>query len=114
MEIMQNVVLLAHFMGWAALFGGMLVQARHEEKLVNGPMRDGIGTAVVAGLALVGFLEAGDDAVDHAKVGVKLAVGLVILILVMANLRKPRIPDNLFWTILGLTVVNMAVAVLWQ
>ena len=55
-------------------------------------MRDGVGTAFVAGLALVGVLEAGDDAVNHAKIGVKFAVGLVILVLVMANIRKPSDP----------------------
>ncbi|MGL5827926.1 MAG: hypothetical protein ACRCYU_24435, partial [Nocardioides sp.] len=108
MEIAQNIVLLAHFMGWAALFGGMLAQSRNAEKLVNGPMRDGIGTAFLTGLALVGFLEAGDDPVNHAKVAVKLAVGVAITVLVMVNLRKSRISDNLFWAILGLTVVNMA------
>ncbi len=113
MEIVKDIVLLVHFLGWAALFGATLVQARDAEKRVSGPMRDGIGTAFVAGIALVGFLEAGDEAVNHAKVGVKFGIGLVILILVMANTRKPRISDNLFWTILGLTVINMAVAVLW-
>ncbi len=113
MDIAQNVVLLVHFMGWAALFGGLLVQVKESEKKVNSLMRDGIGTAFLAGVALVGFLEAGDETVNHAKVGVKFGIGLVILILVMANMRKPTIPDNLFWAILGLTVVNMAVAVLW-
>ena len=59
-------------------------------------MRDGIGTAFVAGLLLVGVLEAGDDSVNHAKVGVKFAIGLVILVLVMANVRKERIPQGLW------------------
>lgn len=113
MEIVKNLVILVHFMGWAALFGAMLVQTRDAEKRVSGPMRDGIGTAFIAGIALVGFAEAGDDVVNHAKFGVKFAIGLVILVLVMANTRKPKISDNLFWTILGLTVINMAVAVLW-
>ena len=51
--------------------------------------------------------------VNHAKVGVKFAIGLIILVLVMMNLKKPKISDSLFWAILGLTVINMAVAVLW-
>lgn len=113
MDLAQNVVLLVHFMGWAALFGGLLIQAREPEKKVNSLMRDGIGTAVLAGIALVGFLEAGDETVNHAKVGVKFAIGVIILILVMMNVRKPKISDALFWSLLGLTVVNMGVAVLW-
>ena len=90
MDIAQNVVLLVHFMGWAALFGGLLVQARESEKKVNSLMRDGIGTAFLAGIALVGFLEAGDETVNHAKVGVKFTIGLIILILVMMNVRSRR------------------------
>jgi hypothetical protein len=76
-------------------------------------MRDGIGTAFLAGLLIVGVLESGDDPVDHTKIGVKFAVALVILVLTMANMRKERIPGGLFWALLALTVGNMAVAVFW-
>ena len=67
-------------------------------------MRDGAGTAFLAGLALVGVLEADDVDVNHTKIGVKLAVGLVILVLVMANVRKPRIADGLFYAIFVLAL----------
>ena len=77
-------------------------------------MRDGAGTAFVAGLLLVGVLEAGDGDVDHAKIGVKAAVGLVILVLVMANVRKPKLPDGLFYGMLALTVPTSRVAVFWS
>ncbi len=74
-------------------------------------MRDGIGTAFVSGLLLVGVLEAGDGDVDHVKIGIKFAVGLVLLVLVMANMRKPSIPAGLYWGLLALSVLNVAVAV---
>jgi hypothetical protein len=77
-------------------------------------MRDGAGTAFLAGLLLVGVLEAGDTEVDHAKVAVKFAIGLVVLGLVMANLRKPSIPQGLYYALLGLTVANVAVALFWS
>lgn len=113
MEFLRLVLLVLHILGFAALIGGLLSQLGTAEKRVSGPMRDGIGTAFVTGLLLVGILEAGDGPVDHAKVGVKLAVGLVLLVLVMANLRKPRIPDGLFFLLLGLSVANVVVAVFW-
>ncbi len=113
METLRHVLLVVHLLGWAALFGGMVVQLREPEKKVNAAMRDGIGTAFVLGLLLVGVLESGDDDVNHAKIGVKLVIGLVVLGLVMANVRKPRITDGLFYAILGLTVANVCVAVLW-
>ena len=92
METLRLVLLFAHILGFAALIGGLLVQARLPEKTVNSAMRDGIGTAFLAGLLLVGVLEAGDDPVNHAKVAVKFAIGLVILVLVMANRRRSGSP----------------------
>ena len=114
MEALRLILLIVHLLGFAALFGGLLAQAGRPTKAVNAVMRDGAGTAFVAGLLLVGVLEAGDGDVNHAKVAVKLLIGLVILVLVMANVRKERIAANLWWLLLLLTVVNVAVAVLWS
>jgi len=114
METLRLILLFVHIVGFAALLGGLLVQARLPEKVVNSLMRDGIGTAFVAGLLLVGVLEAGDEKVDNAKIAVKFAIGLVILVLVMANLRKERIPQGLWAGLLLLTLANIAVAVFWS
>jgi len=115
METVRLILLFVHILGFAALFGGLLVQARLPEKVVNAAMRDGSGTAFVAGLALVGVLEAGDfDGPSYAKVTVKLVIGLVILALVMANVRKERIPQGLWALLLALTVINIGVAVFWS
>ena len=114
MDLARLILLVVHILGFAALFGGLLAQAGSSEKRVNGAMRDGAGTAFLAGLLLVGVLEAGDGAVDHVKIGVKFGIGLVILVLVMANTRKPRIPQGLWFGMLLLTVANIAVAVLWS
>ncbi len=114
METLRLVLLIIHILGFAALFGGLVVQAREPEKKINSAIRDGAGTAFVAGLLLVGVLEAGDDTVNHAKIGVKFAVALVILVLVMVNVRKPRIPNGLYYGLLLLTVANISIAVLWS
>ena len=113
MEILRLVLLFLHVLGFAALLGGLVVQARDADKAVNSAMRDGIGTAFVTGLLLVGVLEAGDTAVDHAKIAVKFAIGLVLLVLVMANLRKAWIPAGLYWALLVLTLANVGVALAW-
>ena len=113
MDTAHVVLLVIHIAGIVALLAGILVQVRRPEKKVNGLMRDGVGTAFVAGLFLVGVLEAGDDEVNHAKIAVKFTIGLVLLVLVMANLRKPRIPDGLYWALLVLVLANVGVALLW-
>ena len=110
MKVVQVVLLVLHLLGVLALLIGLLVQLRTPDKRVTGPMRDGIGTTFVAGLLLVGVLEARDQEFDHTTVAVMFAIGLAILVLVMANLRKPSIPAWLYWLILVLTVVNIGVA----
>jgi hypothetical protein len=115
METLRLVLLFVHVLGWAALFGGLLAQAREPYKRVNAAMRDGVGTAFLSGLALVGVLEAGDfGEVNHAKIAVKGVVGLVLLVLVMANVRKERIPQGLWVGLIALTALNIAVAVFWS
>jgi hypothetical protein len=114
MEILRLVLLFIHIIGFAALLGGLLAQARTDEKAVTAVMRDGAGTAFLAGLLLVGVLEAGDEEVDNAKIAVKFVIGLVILVLVMANARKPRIPQGLWVGLLLLTLANIGVAVFWS
>jgi len=114
METLRLILLFVHILGFAALLGGLLVQLRDSEHSVNTLMRDGAGTAFLAGLALVGVLEAGDTPPDHTKIAVKFTIGLVILVLVMANTRKPRIPNGLYYGLLLLTLANIAVAVFWS
>jgi hypothetical protein len=113
MDIAHVVLLVVHIGGIVALLAGILVQVRRPERRVNGLMRDGVGSAFLAGLFLVGVLEAGDDPVDHTKIAVKFAIGLVLLVLVMANLRKERLPDGLYWGLLVLTLANVGVALAW-
>ena len=114
MDLLRQILLVIHLLGYAALFGGLLVQLRSPEKSVNSLMRDGAGVAFVVGLLLVGVLESGDGDVNHAKVAVKGLIGLVILVLVMANLRKPQISKGLWALLLALTVANVCVAVIWS
>ena len=63
---------------------------------------------------LVGVFEGADGAVDHTKVAVKGLIGLVVLVLVMANLRKERIATGLWALLVLLTVANVCVAVFWS
>jgi hypothetical protein len=114
MEFLRHVLLVLHILGFAALIGGLLAQAGTGEKRVNAAMRDGVGTAFVAGIALVGVLQADDQDVDNGKMAVKGLIGLVLLVLVMANTRKERIPNGLWLGLLLLAVANVCVAVFWS
>ncbi len=116
MDTLRLILLILHILGFAALIGGLLAQAGtpRDQKTVNGAMRDGVGTAFLAGIGLVGVLEAGDGEVNNAKIGVKFAIGLVLLILVMANVRKERIPFGLWIALILLSVAEVCIAVAWS
>lgn len=114
MEFLRHLLLVIHLLGFAALFGGMFIQMHSKEKSINAAMRDGAGTAFLAGLLLVGVMEGSKPEganLPHDKIGIKLVIGLIILVLVMANMKKPSIPQGLFYGIFGLTIINVGVAV---
>ncbi|MGH3372149.1 MAG: hypothetical protein ACRDPR_19355 [Nocardioidaceae bacterium] len=113
MELLRDVLLFLHFVGLAALFGGLFVQLRSDPRVVNSAVIHGISTQLVTGLLLVGVLEGLDREVDNAKIGVKLVVALVIAVLAFMNRKKTSLSDGLFFGLLGLTLVNIGVAVFW-
>ena len=113
MEIGIKLVLILHFIGLSMLLGGALYQVREKAKNIVRTMRDGAYTQLLTGVILVGLVQANDEVVNNAKVGVKLAIALVIAVLCFVN-RKKRTNIPVVWgTVLGLTVANIAIAVLW-
>jgi len=113
MEILRDILLFLHFIGLAALFGGLFVQVKSDPRVVNNAVIHGIATQLVTGLLLVGVLEGLDAEVDNVKVGVKLLVAIVIAVLAFANRKKTSIPSGLYFGLMGLTVLNIGIAVFW-
>ncbi|GAA2098131.1 hypothetical protein GCM10009841_10950 [Microlunatus panaciterrae] len=114
MEIVQQILVLVHLVGFASLFGGFLVQMRTAHPEVNPAMLHGALTQLASGLVLVVLLEVGDEPVNHVKIGIKLLVTLAITVLVVKNRKFESIPRGL-WALLGaLTLLNAALAVLWK
>lgn len=119
MVLAAQILLLLHLVGFASLFGGLLVQMRSREPEVNAAMLHGSYIVLVTGLVLAGFAMTGpagadDGPVSYAKLTVKLVVSLAIVFLVVLNRRFSSIPRGL-WLLLGLlTLGDAAVAVIWQ
>lgn len=113
MDILYNVFVLLHFIGFAALFGGAFTQVKGPRRIVNAAMFHGALTQVVTGIVLLLLLELGDDPVNHMKLGIKFLVLGVITVLVLLNRKKTSVPGGAFWAIFGLTFANTALAVFW-
>lgn len=114
MELVENLVVLLHLIGFAAIFGGALVQVRSAEPEINMAMLHGSYFQVLTGIVLVVFAEFGPDPVNHIKIAIKLLVAVAIAVLVIINRRFSSIPRGLLLLLGGLTLTNAAVAALWQ
>lgn len=125
MTALSSVLLILHFLGLAAVIGAFLVQVRRKGGFQTGWMVIGLVTQLVTGLGMMGILDATTDGgADHAKLGVKLAVAVVALVLALvARARqeqadvgkaKPKAALPFFHSAGALAIINVLVAVLWK
>ena len=114
MDVVKDLFVFIHILGVAAIVGSALFVARGR---VTPALLWGARGQLLVGLVLVGIDEAGDDPVNHAKIGVKLVVALAVVAcaeIAGAGERKnvPRPQLVLSAGLLGL--LNTAVAVFWH
>ncbi|MFE5257005.1 hypothetical protein [Streptomyces coelicoflavus] len=116
MDVLIHIFVGLHIIGIAALLGGFLTQmkamgqgaARFTPAMLHGAL-----TMLVTGAVLIGLNQAQDYSVDNVKMGVKLAVLIVILGLVYVKRDEEKVEKPLFGLVGGLTLVNIFIAVLW-
>jgi len=113
MEIASQVLVLVHLIGFAALFGGYLVQLRAVEPEINAAMLYGSWVVCASGIALVVLVLRGPGLTDYAELVIKSLLTVLIVVLVAKNRKYARIPRGLGALIGVLTLLAAAVAVLW-
>ena len=114
METLQSAFLVAHLVGMAAIVGGALEQWPVGKRGISTVMVWGARAQIVTGIILVGLLQANEpDDANNAKFGVKLLVALAVAGLAEVGFRRQK--ANRMWAgVLGLTLVNVIVAVFWH
>jgi hypothetical protein len=113
MEFLRPTLLFVHFLGLAALLGGCFVQARAQERRITPVILYGALVELVSGPLLIAVDGALDVSVNEPKAGVKLLVLLVITVLVFVFRKRLPVPPSVFFTLLGLCLLNVGVAVFW-
>lgn len=116
MDVLIHIFVGLHIIGIASLLGGFLTQmkamgegtARFSPAMLHGAL-----TMLVTGVALVGLNQAQDYSVDNIKIGVKLALLIVILGLVYVKRDDEKVDKKLFGLVGLLTLTNIFIAVLW-
>lgn len=115
MEILRQILLYAHLIGFALLLGGAAIQYLTGHLRINAAMLWGATIQVVTGLGLAAPLRGGGDAEPPtAKLIVKLVLGLAIFAMVFFSRKRDAVNRGHFLATIGLTLVNAAVAVFWR
>lgn len=115
MKVLQECLLVLHFVGLAALLGGFLTQMAAPVKRVVPAMLHGAATMLVSGLALYAVDKNGlHHEPSAAKMAVKLGILVVISALVWTQRTKEEIGKVVYFGIGALTLANVIIAVFWH
>lgn len=116
MDVLANILVFLHLLGMAVIVGGFAFQFKSPVKRVSPGMWHGSLLALITGLALVGLYESVDsfdEPINHVKIGVKLALSVIIAI--VAFIGRKREDWRTGWLSVGLlAILAVAVAVFWQ
>ena len=116
MDVLIHLFVGLHIIGIAALLGGFLTQMKAmgqgTARFVPG-MLHGALTMLVTGVALVGLNQSQDYPLNTIKIGIKLALLIVILGLVYVKRDEETVEKPLFGLVGALTATNIFIAGLW-
>ena len=117
MDLLRNVVVLLHIVGFAVTFGAWTAEAVAKRLRTTRLMDYGLLVSLLTGLALAAPWPAGIE-LNYPKIGVKLVLLIVISgVLGMGNARQRRtgdaVPRPLFISVGVLSFTAAAIAVLW-
>lgn len=115
MNALHATLLLLHLLAMATLVGGFTAQISSPERRITPGQWHGALLALVSGLALVALTELRPDQesdLSHAKVAVKLTIGLALVVLTWIGRNRRHWSQG--WLSTGLlAIANTAVAVAW-
>ena len=128
MDLLRDLLLISHFFGLALIVGPFVGRLRADGGYMFGVVFSGALIQFVSGLALTGLAEmrladVEDMSVDHTKIAVKTAIGLIILVVSYLGYRGQKKMDAgvsqrkllpLLHTAGALAIINIAVAVIWD
>ncbi|MEW2523450.1 hypothetical protein [Streptomyces sp. NPDC047071] len=116
MDVLIHLFVGLHIIGIASLLGGFLTQMKamgDGTARFSPPMLHGALTMLITGVALVGLNQADDNEVNNLKIGIKMAVLVVILGLVYLKRDEEKVDKAMFGAVGALTTANIFIAVLW-
>lgn len=116
MDLLYSLIVVAHFLGLAALIGGWVATKAGSSAL--SPIVWGARVQLLTGLLLVGVAEMSSDAqLNHVKIAVKLVISVAVVAaaeIAAGKAKKGEAKPQLVDAAGALGVLNVLVAVLWS
>ena len=116
MEILYNLLVFLHIVG-AAMIVGIWI-GNMKKPTVHPRQFDGAALQVITGVIMMGLIPAMDLDANYVKLGIKLVIALVVLVLAFIGRRKYKagepISAGLAHSVGGLALLNVAIATLWN
>lgn len=115
MDTINTVLYILHVLSVVVILVLLLLQWNKEPRKFNSGILHAGLTALIAGLAMVGMFSSvyPDEDLNQTKVGIKLLILIVILVIGYRNMKKPVLSKNTWLALIGLTVANILIASLW-
>lgn len=115
MKTVFEIVKGIHILSVVGVLAILLVQVKKSPRTISGGVLHALWTALVAALFMVGtWTKVEDEELNHTKIGVKLLILAVILLLGYKNVKKPAVSTVVWASMIGLTTLNIALAYLWK
>ena len=114
MEALRLILLFTHLIGFALLLGGAVTQYLSGTLRINPPMLWGSIIQLLSGVGWPRRCGGRRRRADPVKLGVKLVVAVLIFVMVFFSRKRAEVNRGHFLAIIGLTLVNAAVAVFWR
>ena len=116
MTTINTILLIIHILCVIAILSLLLHQWNKSPRKLNPAILHAGLTALIAGLAMVGMYSNvhPDEILNHTKYGIKLLVLLAILVIGYRNAKKPVLAKNTWLSLIGLTLTNLLIALLWH
>lgn len=112
MEILRYVFLVFHLFGFAALMGGFFFQLRGKDPVAGSYMLSSAVVQLVTGAGLIWTRISLDLPVIDAKMGVKLALDVLVAVTALVGMRNKR--PWAFYAVGSFTAAAAIVAVAWK
>lgn len=117
MEIFKGILVVLHLVGFGAVFGSTLAQlslVKEARARITPGILHGANLLLVTGLLLVASLYMMGGSPNNMKIGVKTVVLVVLIVVILMNRKKDNVPAGVLGAIAGLSLLNVALAVLWH